>query len=81
MRSPLLRVLRVLRLTRRPLVGLIVHDYDKLNGYPTLNLSGLSGSGLPAPDAGAEAPAPTVHKYESATDASDSTSKALRALG
>ena len=36
------------RLTRRPPVGLIVHDYDKLNGYPTLYLSGLSGSGLSA---------------------------------
>ena len=65
------------RLTRRPPVGLIVHDYDKLKismGIPLSTCRASAGPGS-QPEAGAKAPAPTVHINDSSSEDVDSTSK------
>ena len=74
---PSLRLLRVLSLTRRPLVGLIVRNIINSMGIPLSTCRASAGPGS-RPEAGAVAPAPTVHDYESPSETSDSnSSKAL----
>ena len=69
---PLLRVSRVLPLTRRLSVGLIVHDTINSMGIPLSTCRASAGPGS-QPAAGAKAPAPTAHNYESKPEGSDST--------
>ena len=69
---PLLRVSRVLPLTRRLSVGLIVHDTINSMGIPLSTCRASAGPGS-QPAAGGQAPAPTAHNNESKPEGSDST--------